>query len=233
MKRFSSLRARILLLILLGADVPLALAGWWLSRSSVRSAEQLLLAQLDTSVATIATKIEESWSYRRGDLLFLAGNDVVERALHGQRLTSADSAFFSRLCADVRTTIPQVRIRTPAGVPVLECRDQSSPAPDPRVRLQVTTRALGDDRLAMIVPITGDDEAILGRLEVEVRVGALLPRDSLPILVRNARFTATERENGRLLIPSSWGRAAVEHRTVPRSRVSPGSLHIDPWSIRR
>ena len=66
---------------LLGAVVPLALIGVWLTRSVVRAGEDLLHSELDQSLRNVADVVEQRWSYRHGDLALLAANDVAQRLL--------------------------------------------------------------------------------------------------------------------------------------------------------
>ena len=88
-----SLRVRILTVVLAGAILPLGVAGAWLSRSAVRSAESNLQLQLDSSLAAIASRIDARWSYRRGEFLMMADNAVTMRSLTNAASVSSVSLF--------------------------------------------------------------------------------------------------------------------------------------------
>jgi signal transduction histidine kinase len=72
-----SLRMRILLLVLLGAVLPLAVAGFWLNRSAVRQAEDLLASQLVDATESAADEIRTGWMRRRSRLLSLAESPAL------------------------------------------------------------------------------------------------------------------------------------------------------------
>ena len=85
----ASLRRRLMALVIFGAILTMAVVGWWLTQSAVRSAEDRLRAELDSTLAGIGAGIERRWETRRGDLLLIAGNEVVARtgAHHAPRFT--------------------------------------------------------------------------------------------------------------------------------------------------
>jgi hypothetical protein len=58
MLRPPSLRTRFLLIVLVGAVLPLGLIGFWLTRTSLRSGEELLSARLDEALESTATSME-------------------------------------------------------------------------------------------------------------------------------------------------------------------------------
>lgn len=81
MPRTPSLRSRILLIVFLGAVLPLAATGAWLTRTSLRSGEELLSARLDEALENTAQGVRQSWIRRRSDLLSLGDHPVVQRRL--------------------------------------------------------------------------------------------------------------------------------------------------------
>jgi signal transduction histidine kinase len=76
-----SLRTRFLLIVLFGAVLPLALIGFWLTRSSLRSGEELLSARLGEALESTAQDVRRAWNRRRSDLLSLGDLPVVQSRL--------------------------------------------------------------------------------------------------------------------------------------------------------
>ena len=201
--RLSSLRHRFLLVVLLGAIAPMAAAGWWLANASVRSAEQLLRAQLDTSLTTIAADVERRWVYRRADLLFLSGNEVVVRTMtpHAMNGSAADSAFMARLFADVEQSIPRLRFRLPDGT-VRWAFGDTAAAINAGSRTPAIAAARRGERVQVEVPVIGTNGQTLGTLAAEVQLSAVLPSDSVPILVKGAQLVVVDRPSARTLMPA-------------------------------
>jgi signal transduction histidine kinase len=81
MLRPPSLRTRFLLIVLVGAVLPLGLIGFWLTRTSLRSGEELLSARLDEALESTAQGVRRAWNRRRSDLLSLGDLPVVQRRL--------------------------------------------------------------------------------------------------------------------------------------------------------
>jgi signal transduction histidine kinase len=79
--RTSGLRTRFLLILLLGAVVPLGLVGWWLTRTTRRSGEELLRSRLGQTLDEIVQTVGRNWVSRRSELLRLAETDAVRAAL--------------------------------------------------------------------------------------------------------------------------------------------------------
>lgn len=67
-----SLRGRILLVLLLGAVLPLGIVGAWLVRSTERAGERLLRERLDRTLVQIATEVGLRWVRIRSSLLSVA-----------------------------------------------------------------------------------------------------------------------------------------------------------------
>jgi signal transduction histidine kinase len=78
---FPSFRARILILVLVVALVPLGLVGWWLTRSAARSGENLLRVRLDEALERAVADIGQRWVGERSSLLTLAESPGVQTLL--------------------------------------------------------------------------------------------------------------------------------------------------------
>ena len=225
-RRFGSLKRRFLLIVLFGAIAPLAVTGWWLTRSAVRSAELLLRTQLDTSLTTIAVSADRRWAERRADLLFLAENEVSARTVASavRAATAADSEFMARLFTEVRPAIPRVALVTTTGS-VRWAFGGDEPGtiglPVGAASERPPASLAGDPRIATELPVRDASGRDVGLLRAEVLVRAVLPGDSIPVLVRGAQLAVIDQRTGQTL--SSDGPAAL-----PRNRSSfvVGSV---PW----
>ena len=80
-----SLRTQILIIFLGAAIVPLAVVGLWLTRSAMRSGEDLLRSHLTESANRFSAAVTSRWEYRQGDIAMIAGSpltgDGVARAI--------------------------------------------------------------------------------------------------------------------------------------------------------
>jgi signal transduction histidine kinase len=104
-----SLATRFVLIVALGAVLPLALVGLWLTRSAERSGRLLLRGQLDHAAAAIATELDRRWTMRDGELRLLAGNTVAQKVVAGETLTARDSLYLIQLVRSLSASIPSVR----------------------------------------------------------------------------------------------------------------------------
>jgi signal transduction histidine kinase len=71
------LGARLLLIILLAAVVPLALAGVWLTRDAGRAGEEFLVQRMDETLAGLSREVGAEWIRARSALLDLAESEPV------------------------------------------------------------------------------------------------------------------------------------------------------------
>jgi signal transduction histidine kinase len=94
-----SLRARILLLVLAVAVVPLGLLGLWLTRTAANSGEELLRARLDDALEETTSRITTRWVQQRFDLLFLTEEVSVHQALREGSGSAVPSALQQRFDA--------------------------------------------------------------------------------------------------------------------------------------
>jgi signal transduction histidine kinase len=83
-----SLRTGFLLILLVGAVVPLGIVGWWLAHSTRTSGENLLRARLHETLNEIVRTVGTNWVDQRSSLLALAECDAVRSALAERRTIS-------------------------------------------------------------------------------------------------------------------------------------------------
>ncbi|MCJ7629007.1 MAG: hypothetical protein MUO50_11550, partial [Longimicrobiales bacterium] len=77
----SSLRGRLLAVLLLGSVIPLGLVGWWLATSTRRSGEELLRTRLEETLSEVVQTVGVNWVDLRSDLLALTEIGEVRAAL--------------------------------------------------------------------------------------------------------------------------------------------------------
>jgi hypothetical protein len=107
-----SLRAGFLLILLMGAVVPLGIVGWWLTGTTRTSGEKLLRARLEQTADEIVRTVGTNWVGQRSTLLALAECEVVRRALAERHAVppadSTRSPQLSRAWAAASPTVERV-----------------------------------------------------------------------------------------------------------------------------
>ena len=170
------LRTRFLLILLLGAVVPLGLVGWWLTRTTLRSGEELLRTRLSQTLDEIVQTIGRNWVSRRSELLRLAETSAVQAALAERRqvLSAANDERLGELeqrWAAVAEAVERVTLYD------LDGEIQGTlPAADRPALGSATGFASSVLPLQMAVYDYGSDGRI-GTMEVRLRTSSLLPSD--------------------------------------------------------
>jgi len=210
-----SLRSRIFLIVLVGAVLPLALLGFWLTGTAERSGEALLRERLETSLGEVAQDVGLSWLTVRGEILRIAELPEVQAGLRGAgpgdeaapppiaspsdddlwEGTSASSAL-QVLFTDLQGNVEEVRIldaaggvrwRAPAGIAAANVIVASGARPLP---IQLGIFDLGPGRR-------------LGTLEIDLRLSALLSGSATWGGVAGSLLGAFEPVTGASLLPLS------------------------------
>lgn len=187
----TSLRTRILLLVLAVAVVPLGLLGLWLSRSAARSGEELLRTRLDEALRETTSQIATRWIRQRFDLLFLAEEASVHQALREGGRPPVPSALQQRFDGlDPGVVRVTVRNREDDALWMLTRTPPSDRAPgsDGRVTAIFSIR----DRLS---------GQLLGRLVADIRADVLLPPGSVTPAAAGMVVSMTESSTGSVLLP--------------------------------
>jgi signal transduction histidine kinase len=222
--RVSSLRQRILLVVVGGAVLPLALVGWWLTRTAVRSGEAQLRTQLDSSLAVIADGVETRWAMDRGNLLFAAQNEVVRRTLAGGAPTAADSEFMRQIFASVERSAAALRYRSSGGRIVW-----TFDAVPPQLADSTLPRSVAAADAARSfqtrIPVMGagaDSARLLGELAASVRLSSVLPSEVTQQVVGQSALSVRDAVSGALLLgPPDPGAGWVR---IERGLREPGLL---------
>jgi len=169
-----SLRSKFILIVLVGAVLPLALLGVWLNQTAERSGEQLLRTRLETSLAEIVDGIGPRWLTRRSQLLRVAESPWVQEVLSsgdGGIASSPDPSDppeeLKHLFSSIEADVSSVAIKDPSGglVWTLGSASETLTGPtlsDPALTVPVEIYEIGSGRP-------------LGTLEGRVRMLSLLP----------------------------------------------------------
>lgn len=194
-----TLRSRVLVLVLVGAVIPLGIAGSWLADSARRSGEELVRERLNASLEELVLIIGKRWTVQRSTLLDLGDARAIRAALHaGIRLTelSDDEALaeLERVWWKAMPVAAAVIIRDTAQRMVADLPTDLdlavSAVPD-----QVSGVLLHRLRL---YTSSGDR---LGYLEVAIRVRSLLPSAAGGLSTSGATLVLRDLRTGELVLP--------------------------------
>jgi signal transduction histidine kinase len=188
------LRSQILLIFLGTAIVPLAIVGLWLTRSAMRSGEDLLRSHLTASADRFAAVVASRWGYRQGDIALIAGNDATVRAVTASTIAHADSGYLDALASDIALTIPTIELRDLAG----HVRWTNTRA-DARPGAQLVgpgTQPVEGAVIRVETPIADASGRPVGSARTDIAVSALVPPDSARSLVPGARVGVRNRAAG-------------------------------------
>ncbi len=233
-----TLAARFLLVVLMGAVVPMVIVGIWLTRTSARSGRDLLVGQLTSSADAVVTAISREWGTREGELQLLANNEAAVRLVRGDSsAVGPDTTYLAQLIGAMRANVASVTYagrdgntlwstRTVAGV----ARSQSeSRLPSTEVRVELP------------VPANGTRE---GMLRVGLRLEGIVPSNaSVRRLVGNASLILADSAEAiwsevpnpdSLLSPRTSDRWAVVRRALPVAGLrllvlAPVAPYVDPF----
>ncbi len=175
-RRPPGLRTSFLVVLLLGAILPLGVVGWWLTRTTQKSGQELLSARLEQTLSDIVQTIGSNWVDRRSDLLRVAESEAVRAALtEGRPLpSSTDNAPWRELeqaWAITEQAVERVTFYNLDGE-----RRGNLPSEDRTRRSPATSYASSVLPLSMAVYGRGASGRI-GTMEVRLRTGSLLPSD--------------------------------------------------------
>ena len=184
-----TLAARFLLIVFLGAVLPLALVGLWLTRSAERSGTALLRAQLETAADAMLARVDRQWAFREGELQLLANNSAARDALTSIGLSSTDSAYLVQLAQTLSPTISSIKYVEPTGGVRWSFDTEAPGTTDIGRRLEMPRANPPQRALAVELPITANGAAI-GRLVARVRLASVLSVDFGRPVVPGAVVTA-------------------------------------------
>ncbi len=167
-----TLGRRFVLVVLIGAVLPLGAIGLWVTRSAARSGRALLESQLHEQLTQLEREVSKVWEQRRSELMTLGENEPVRLALMdsaGGSHTAPEFAqrAFARMTAFHRVDIRDRHGRTRFTLGV----DERSATTGRDTQLVVAARGI-----SVRVPITdlasGDT---IGAIDALLRAGTLVP----------------------------------------------------------
>jgi len=186
-----TLAARFLLIVFLGAVLPLALVGLWLTRSAERSGTALLRTQLETAADAMVAHVDRQWGFREGELQLLANNTAARDALTSIGLSSADSAYLIQLARSLSPTISSVKYVELAGGERWSFDTELPGMSGISGRPDVPQANPLQRALEVELPISADGTRI-GRLVARVRLTSVLSADFGRPVVPEAVVTAAD-----------------------------------------
>ena len=189
------LRARIMAIVVGGAILPLALIGAWLTASAARSGRALLQTELDSSLAEVSERIIDRWQYRDAELALLANNEPAHRLLTRSTIDTDATRYLEELARTLRPAIREFSYRDPRGQ-VLWSSARAAPSADPTA-LGFRSMPGIDANEAFLVkrPVLDSAGVLLGAVEARVLASAILPTDSLRLIVAGAALEIHNRES--------------------------------------
>jgi signal transduction histidine kinase len=192
-----ALRSQILLIVLGTAIIPLGIVGLWLTRSAMRSGEDLLHSQLNSSADRFAAAAASRWTYRKADIGLIAGNDASVRAVTGPTISEGDRNYLDKLAADLARTIPGIELRDREGRVRWSSMPQALQGPS---REPATTRATGPS-VHMETPITDASGLTVGNAVTEIVLSAVVPPDSARSFLPGTRVAMRSSSTGVVFVP--------------------------------
>jgi two-component system, NtrC family, sensor histidine kinase HydH len=188
-----SLRSRLLLLVVVGAVLPLSLIGAWLVNSSTRVGTDQLRERLSDAVAAEEAALLKEWLRVRSDLLLLSDNDVVWRYIASAGNLDAP-AYLADVFATVHRAVARIVFTDHDGAARLTLpHTAGSAGPD---RLRSVTAPAGDGEFVLHYPVRNDKGLQVGNMAAAVRSAALLgsgieaSASGAVLVVRDARSNA-------------------------------------------
>ena len=176
LRRSPSLRASFLLILLLGAVVPLGIVGWWLTRSTQVSGQELLRARLEQTLDDIVQTVGSNWVDLRSNLLALSESEAVRSALaEGHAI---DSSFDNTGWQELEQAWAMAE-QAVEGVTFFDLENELRgrlPAENDPGRSSTTGYASSILPLRMAVYGRGASGRI-GFMEVRLRTSSMLPSD--------------------------------------------------------
>lgn len=175
--RRRSIRAHILIIVLVGAIIPLSLIGVWLTASAVRSGKDLLREQLDASADAIVKSVQGKWSFRQGELLLLADNVAARRAVAPAppAMSGADSAYLAGLYNRLSRTVLSFSLRDVSGTE----RWTTADLPVEGGRAAAAGRQVAQQQgITLRFPTHDAHGGVIGQLEARVALDAFISTDS-------------------------------------------------------
>lgn len=186
--RTTSLRTRLVVIVLLAAILPLAIVGLWLANSIARSGEELLRARLDESLDRLSRGIGARWVAHRSDLLTIAEDAAVQTLLtHSSDAADLRAVDLGRVTARLQDAVQSVSVRPTESQrwwPIIPARADEEPGVS--ASFDVFERSSGRR---------------IGALDARLRLARLVPSDAAWTAGAGAVLGLIDRSTGASLLP--------------------------------
>lgn len=229
MNRLNSLRWRFLLIVVGGVLLPLAILGVWLNRATERSGESLLRDRLNETLSEVVSQSGDRWVALRGELLDLADDTVVQRALaagpaHGSIMIGARAPLLMAHAARAISEQPAIVMSGADGGDrwrVMGLRDSSL-----RLERDSGFASPRDGRLVSTIPVySRSSEEQIGTLRAELPADILIPPGAAGTGGIGAVLGIKDATTGSPLVPLPFDPALLERDEF--------SLGADRWIVQR
>lgn len=176
LRRPPGLRTSFLVILLLGAVLPLGVVGWWVTRTTQTSGQELLRTRLEQSLGDMVQTVGANWVELRSNLLALSESEVVRSALGEGRAidSSSDDAAWQELesaWATAGQAIEQVTFYD------LDGELRGSLPPQDRTRPSAATGVASSVLPLRMAVYDRGASGRIGTMEVRLRTSSLLPSD--------------------------------------------------------
>jgi signal transduction histidine kinase len=188
-----TLGRRFVLMVLVGAVLPLGLIGLWSTRSAARSGRILLESQLESNLNQANADLDQRWKQLRSQLLTIAENEPVRRVLVDSGGYSVKPPTFAERAFEQMTVFSRVEVLDRAGHRrfVIGDNDQQNPAAlDHQNRVDARGVVV---KLPITDLLSGDT---IGSVVATVRGAAVLPSASLPAATSGPLVAVFGRDGG-------------------------------------
>ncbi len=200
-----SIRARFLIILIAGAMLPLAIAAWWLGRTTTAAAEQLVRAKMDSSLTVLLSQVEERWDNRHGYLRGLTENEVVLRTLTASEVppSAPDSQAILEGFASMHGAIDKLALRATRGSIIWNLtarRTSGNNAID-----SLTSEFATAHMISVEMPITGEQPDTIGVLQAELRLDSLVAGNSWRLSAPGVELAVFDAATGRRVLGGAHG----------------------------
>jgi signal transduction histidine kinase len=199
-----------MLVVLLGAILPLALVGLWLTRTTERSGEAFLRSRLDSSLEQVARESSIRWTRLRSRLLDLGEHADVQAALAAggsgiQR--QAIEALWQRVARNY-DDVEEIEVRDADGTLVARLLTH------PEVERTTPPPVSGSVPVSLVVHAPGSAEQ-LGTLHAQIRLLSLLPSAPGWSSVGGSVLAVFEGATGAALLPLTIDQSLFSRSRFP------------------
>ena len=191
-----SLRAKIMAIIVGGAIVPLALIGAWLTASGARSGRELLRRELDASLLQLTDRIRDRWERRSAEIELLANNESARRLLASHRQDTETTTYLEEVAGALSSSIREFTYRDVTGRARWSSGDAATRSTSALDARRGFIGIGGYEAIFVRRGVVDSAGRSLGSVDARILLSALLPTDSLQLIVAGAALRIRDREHG-------------------------------------